>query len=492
MTPRERMLAFVLLVVVLLGGGGFMFHQAFLEPYQQRQGNLDRLRQQADDKQKRVNDILAEQAQLNRWRQLSLPGDADVARTLYERYLNELLRTSGFAQVTLTARPPDSRNAPALPDKKPIYTRLAYNATGRATLDGLVKMMEKFYRTGLLHQIKNLSVQRPATLLGDQRRDELDITLTVEALVVTGVDKRPQLMPTLDRRSGAVDVVSALCGLPTRLGSLAWAVGPAGPGGPGLLADPPRDYAAIAQKNIFFGPATPQAAPPAPTDPRYELPNVAFLTSITIDFGRTPPRAEAALYDRATNRKERLRTSPGYNQFALVQSSQGATLVHAEVKRIDERELVFRVALNAHDPEDSAKGPYKDREVIYRLHKDDVENLARQGLVRSGDSDRLYHVDKGYWDFLVQDKVVNVSGDRFTFRWGLVRGQVVRSDNAAVVLRLDERYCAYAADPEQDRRPRLHEGYCRFHVGQSLAEALASPLRESELKGMKAAVAPGR
>jgi len=339
-------------------------------------------------------------------------------------------------------------------------------------------MLEGFYRTPLMHQFKNLSIQRPVTAAPDQRRDDLDINLTVEAIIVNGTSKRPQLMPLIDRRLVALDVVSSLRGAPAGLGMALWGAAPSGPAGPRVLADTERNYAAIAAKNIFFGSTAP--ATQRPPEPEAEVLKFVKLVSIDTDLNRYDKRREAALYDVWNNEKSRLRSGAGFNTFPILKSSPN-TLVIGEVIRIDPLDLVFRVALNGREPEGGA-AHYKDREEIYRLHKDDVDDLIKEGAVRSDQIKRLYWVDPGRWQALTKEKMVTVTGHDFAFRWGLVRGRLIRDDSQGIVLLVDEKYCAYSYE---GARARAHEGYCRLHIGDSLADALKKPLDPSDVKKLK-------
>ena len=67
------------------------------------------------------------------------------------------------------------------------------------------------------------------------------------------------------------------------LGLVLWAAGPTGPLGPKVLAQPPRHYAAIAKKNIFFG-SSALDRPDVVQVARY-----VHLTDITHNNTRSPP-----------------------------------------------------------------------------------------------------------------------------------------------------------------------------------------------------------
>ncbi|HMF14194.1 MAG TPA: hypothetical protein VKE94_17885, partial [Gemmataceae bacterium] len=470
------------IAVVIVAGLGVVFYQFYWSPYRTKEANLAQLKKQTEQKESRVAEIAAQRPQLERYRQASLPADMDLAKREYQRYLEGLLRESGFGQISVADRKAGGRGVPTLANKTPVYTPLGFTVTGRATFESLVKMMEKFYRTGLLHQIKTLSIARPKTTQPGQRQNELDISLTVDALVVQGADKRATLMPTLDKRLQAADAFAAMSSGPTGLGLVLWSAGPFGPHGPGVLAEPERDYGALTAKNIFFGP--PVRSAQGQNQTQLEALRFTTLNEISVDHGRIPPRYSAMLYDVSSNDKSRLRTLGGFNTFPLVRNSQGITLVHGEVLKIDERSLVFRVGLNASDPED--KIPYyTDREKIYHVNDKDLEVLVRDGLARTDDASRVFWMDKGRWDYLIADKMVTVVGRAFAFKWDLVKGFVLRDDGQSVFLRIDDKYCAYRYD-ENSRPQPPHEGYCTLRIGGSVAEALRTPLKNGEIKELTA------
>lgn len=342
MTPRERMLTAVILVLVVLAGGGFLFYRLFLVPLDERNASILTLQQEIARKQDRIAQVIAERPKLERWRQLSLPADTDMARREYEKYLTELLRDSGFeaGAFSVTPKPVDTKSSPAIPGKGPAYTKLTFTAIGHASLGNVVKMLERFYRTGLLHQIKNISLQRPLTATGGQRREDLDLNFTVEALVLSGADNRPYLLPNLSRRVVALDGIAALCQAPVGLALGFWSIGPAGPRGPGSLAEPEREYTSVAAKNIFFGPTE------APSDRKADEVEATRFVELT-DITQNDRRWEAFLYDQYNNKKTRLRAEPGFDTFRI-QDATGETKLRGKVVRIDPRDVIFKVEKNYH------------------------------------------------------------------------------------------------------------------------------------------------
>jgi hypothetical protein len=337
MTTRERFLATGVLSLILLAGGGFLFNLFFLEPLAARRRASDAMRAEIVRKEERIQQVRAEKPKLDRWRMQSLPGDTDTeqyssTRRLYNSYLRELLTENELAATTMKiqAQKPDSRSSPLLPGKKPMYTKLPFTVeTARGNLGNLVNLLDDFYHAGMLHQVKKLSVSRPRTQTG-QQADDLDINMTVEALVLNGTEPRSNLT-YVDRRLVALDTAANLRGGPFGLGLSLMTAGPAGRLGPAPLAVPARHYADISLKNVFF---------PAEQDQReneIDLTRFVFLTDIT----QNDRRAEAWLYDRSSNKSTRLRSSAGFNSFRVT-DDKDETLVRGTVVRLTDREVYFK------------------------------------------------------------------------------------------------------------------------------------------------------
>lgn len=343
MSPRERILAMCILAVLVVGASGFLFVQLVLNPMREKDTNIAVLQKDIDTKQTRVRQILADKPRLERLRQLSLPADADLARREYEKYLNDLMRSSSFTagRYSVTPRPADSKTSPTVGNKVPVYTKLAFAVQAHTNLANLVTMLEGFYKTGLLQQIKNIQIQRPLTTSAGQTPGDLDINFTVEALSLTGASNRTWLLPNVDRRQLALDAVAGLRQAPVGLGMLTYAIGPTGPLGPGVLATPARNYESISHKNVFMGPQRSEEPRDERSSPEVEITRFVHLTDIT----RNERRSEAFFYDRYSNKKTRLRSEAGFDAFKVL-DSEGEAVVRGKVIKIEARDLIFRVDEN--------------------------------------------------------------------------------------------------------------------------------------------------
>jgi hypothetical protein len=304
MNQRERTMTVVLMVVIFVMLAGFLGYQFIWSPIQDRKRQIANLEEEVREREKRVTEITEQLPRYNQLRKLSLPGDVDLARREYEMQLSGLLRRADFpaSAITITPRPADVKTAPPLTGKKPAYTKLAFVVQVKGELASFVDFLDQFYRQPLLHQIKLLSVTRP-NRGGDRKGtgNELDINMTIEAIVLDSAEQRLTLAPV----PPAANLLGG-GGAAFRVGMVAVESGRGGPdlrhllatsGGAGrkpvdydlMLAEPARQYASIAGKNVFFGPPPPAQVQPTVEQPKEpDLAPYIRLTSVSESdgFGR--------------------------------------------------------------------------------------------------------------------------------------------------------------------------------------------------------------
>jgi hypothetical protein len=258
MTQRERVLGTVLLGVLAVVGGGGAFFLFALQPYLDASERLETARTELASKQ---GDLAKEQQQiaavtkvsprLALWREISLPtmspelkankrfSSAEERKDQhlrhlqieYDLYLDGLLQKNGFLpnSTIIAPRPVDRKSNPILAGKVPVYERMAFSVSGQATLKDVVRALEEFHRTPLLQQVRSVNL----TLVEDKarvasKRDRLmpgllNVTMNVEALMVTGGQERAGLLPSKLKTS------------------------------PRVLAEPQRSYAVLDVKHPFLG-----------------------------------------------------------------------------------------------------------------------------------------------------------------------------------------------------------------------------------------------
>jgi hypothetical protein len=441
-------LAVLLICVVVLGGGGFFGFRFAYVPWVTRKKALDSLKKEEEAKVARRADLEKQRTRLARWTSLSLPGDQETARLEYERYLTQLLNRYKIVNGReITPQNVDAKGAPVIgPNKDPIYTKLTFRVKAYATMPNLMAMMDEFYRTGLMHQIRNISLQRQLAVSPQAKADELDVRMVIEAMIINKADNRPYLLPNIDRRLLGVDVAPAVFphGPQVLWASLSPGVLPTG-----LLADTPRDYAAIAKKNVFLG-----RPPREPRDqredgtPMWMAPRFVFLDDIT----QSPLRMQAVLYDRLHNVNFKLRESGVYTTFPIVRDGQAEHFLDGHVVRIDDRKLFYHTELNV--PETVGRTP-----PAARPEKSELEKLVSQKVVSADDAKRVVRYEEDYWEALQRTKVIKVGIDKNRFTVDLdrdsdspaedeesgnpvevTRGKVIHRDDGYVYVLPDERY----------------------------------------------------
>jgi hypothetical protein len=341
MSSRERRLAWLLLGLLAVGGG-WAEYLLLVRPILELRDKAAKLQNDLDTKQAQLarekadlEKIYKIDPRLKEWKQLSLPEPpkftaADAQRGLtaedvrkqhfsrvqvaYQDYLDRLLRNDGFmpASIKITPRTVDSKSSPQLANKQPVYNRFTYSVTGVATLRAVLQTMEDFYRTQLLHEIRKLTLKVAQVGRQGAQRGDLEVTMEIEALLVTGADSRePQ---------------SAL---------LASLTNP-----PSVLADPKRDYTALLAKNMFQGTVMWRQN----EDPYGVLRNVKVVS--LIENGR---RWEASLLDvnqPAEDGKGGARTIDGLNTITVdafvIYDAFDNIVLDAKVVHIDRNGMVFR------------------------------------------------------------------------------------------------------------------------------------------------------
>jgi hypothetical protein len=337
MTTRDNKMAYILLGFIVLSAVGFFGYQFYLVPMRERETRIGDLRREVDGLEARVEAIHAQQPKLEKMRKISLPSNIDQARRAYGEEIEKMLRASGFEAGNFSVLPkaPETRTNPTFANKRPVYTKLPFTVTAKGDLASIVDWMERFYKLQLLHQIRNLTIQLPAGADSNARRgqNDLDMTVTLEALVLDNAEPRKTLTPEK----------------PVAL--------------PSVLAAPERQYASIAGKNIFYGSAPVTTGPVKP--PIDVMPFVKF-DGVSYDAGIPT----ATLWDQYHNHdyKIRPRTTGGFRvevsyyingrkrdlrsgRNLELHDSSGEIERLWEIVRIDDRELILR-----------------DEEQYYRLH----------------------------------------------------------------------------------------------------------------------------
>ncbi len=332
------------------------------------QDDIDKKQAELTKERQDRQGIFRRDPRLAHWERLSLPEDKNVEQELkagrpieeikkrhedavqvdYERFLSDLVMRSGFAANTIkvSAAVADRKGGPILTGKTPAYTRMTFTVQGQASLDAVVRMLQDFYRTPLLHEVRNLTLTsrpqqpnrggpaagpaafRPGASPGGPAGGaapglpaggalpgfppaggaaggggDLDVNMTVEALLVTGAEKRDALLP----ESASAQVQ--------------------------MLPDPPRTYTDILDKNMFTG----VAAQSKLTEDRTQVLAVVKLTAVW-NAGR---RWEATMYDQGKGGDEKRVAERTLTDFTIYDKYNNV-LVEGKVVKMDGTGIVFQ------------------------------------------------------------------------------------------------------------------------------------------------------
>lgn len=167
---RKFGLAAVLLAMIAYFGGEWLLERVIqgpLEAARSRRTQLERDIQQRETSLQRLRDA---SKLLVRWEDQSLPADTEVARSLYQAWLVELVDDVGWGSPSIASSEPVARGG--------LYYTLTFSLRGRGTLQQLTEFLFAFYQADLLHQIRSL------TITPLQRSEQLDLSLAIETMIL--------------------------------------------------------------------------------------------------------------------------------------------------------------------------------------------------------------------------------------------------------------------------------------------------------------------
>ncbi|MCS7237655.1 MAG: hypothetical protein NZ899_05215 [Thermoguttaceae bacterium] len=270
LTRRELVLAVVTGLLLILLAGRTVWTELFGTGRQLRQLRAN-LAQQVARLETRVARQKKLEAQLEAFKQRSLPGNTAVARSVYGHWLLELAKKSGWQNTYLDSG--DSRAAG-------FYSSFRFNLKGDARWEGLARFLYGFYSADYLHRIRLLTLQPK------ERSDQLEVNLSVEALALEEATSKENL-PERPPRSLPAGDERAYSDLLARRNIFA-------------PYSPPRETPSVRVVN------TPPPTPPPP--PPFDASRFAFLTGIV----GPPDQLEAWILSRTEGKTYVLREGESF------------------------------------------------------------------------------------------------------------------------------------------------------------------------------------
>lgn len=334
MTKREKGLVAVLGTLLGLGGLGFAAATLVILPYFEKTKQIRQRQADVDNLELEIATIIAAKNKYEASRQQSLPADVGVSRREYGLLLESLCRRADFLPGTYSIAPaePDNKSSPTIAPKKPAYTRLTFEMTVKSDLYNLIEFLNGFYQQPLLHAIKKINVQRPSDARAVERK-QLDVTMTVEALVLDNAPTRPTLLP-VSREQALLASPAAITG--HHLVSAAAGKTPPLPFPPGVASTDDRTYLAIAGKNVFFGPAKEPKKEVVDDRPDEDISPFITLTSLV---GDDEGYVTAVFRDKLNN-----------SEYTAMQSPAGNILVRGEYELNGKKRLLTASGYSSERP----------------------------------------------------------------------------------------------------------------------------------------------
>lgn len=175
---RQYVLAGIFALLLVYFGGEWAWQKAVRQPIEERQAKAERLQREIEKRQLELQRLRKAAQELAVWQSQSLPSNPEIARSLYQAWLLELVGHVGLDNPGVEVREAAGR--------KGSYLVIAASIRGRGTLEQVTQLLYEFYRAGHLHQIRSL-------VLTPLKEGRIDMAAEVEALVLPGADREDRL-----------------------------------------------------------------------------------------------------------------------------------------------------------------------------------------------------------------------------------------------------------------------------------------------------------
>jgi len=168
------------LVLCVLGFGGNWAYDHFYDSARKELADKQHdLEEKLDKRQKELKRTKKTAKNAAAFEHQSLPSNVDVARSVYRSWLIQQVEQAGIVSPNVDSGSPANHHG--------LFQSLPFSIRGRATLEQLTRFLYAFYRANHLHQIQSLGI----TPLSNS--PQLDISLSIEALILPGADRADRL-----------------------------------------------------------------------------------------------------------------------------------------------------------------------------------------------------------------------------------------------------------------------------------------------------------
>ena len=178
MNQRERMLATIVGALLIIAVGAYAWDWVSRQ-FRQRHGVISALESQIEERELLERRGQRAETRIRAYQQRSLPGEREMALSLYQEWLLDLVDDVGLADPNVDGQPPRPQGD--------VYWQLVFRVGGTGTLDQFTDLLFRFYSVNHLHRIAHM-VFKP-----NRDSNEFTVDMRVEALVVQGAEDRGTL-----------------------------------------------------------------------------------------------------------------------------------------------------------------------------------------------------------------------------------------------------------------------------------------------------------
>ncbi len=190
MTPRIKWLLIAGLAVFGLYGLDSLYRTWIERPNQQRTAKIDDLNEMLNASKSEQLVAQKQGKRLESFAARALPDDPQLARSLYQQWLLNLVETNQLTSASVDAAQPvplEIRSRTKKGKRQLVGHRINYSLRGQATLGKLSSFLNDFRKAGHLHKIRAITLNP----IGNEGR--LDADLTIEVLCLEASANKGQL-----------------------------------------------------------------------------------------------------------------------------------------------------------------------------------------------------------------------------------------------------------------------------------------------------------
>lgn len=176
---RKNSLYIVLGAILAYYAGEWVLNTVLNEPLSRLQSEREGYERKIEKNKKDLGEARAAAKQLLELERRSLPSNTEVARSVYQDWLLQLVDHVGMKDRTVNSSQPQGR--------KGLFSVISCSVRAKGTLEQLTTFLYEFYSAGHLHQIRSIS------MTPIQKTGELDLSISIEAASLPDADRKETL-----------------------------------------------------------------------------------------------------------------------------------------------------------------------------------------------------------------------------------------------------------------------------------------------------------